>query len=242
MDLSSPSLPEEVAKKGFMDLIPHIKRRGFLAGAATFIIPLAARASSLPAIPASREIHFKIFRNGTAIGEQLMNFTQIGNRLIVDSTADMVVRIAGIPIFHYRAEVVEHWLDGNFHQLESHINHNGEKLIVAANPIPNGFAIESTKAGDYQYTGSQKMMPLTYWNKAMLESMILNVETGHHYPATVNSPGWNWLETVEGGKILAQRFDVTGHLHFSVWYDQSGQWAGLEFHVDGHERFQKYAS
>lgn len=225
-----------------MKLMPNIKRRGFLTGAATFIAPLAAKASALPATPPSGELHFKIFRNGTPIGEQFMNFTQIDNKLVVDSKADMVVRIAGIPVFRYQAEVVEHWVDGNFHQLESRVNHNGEKLLVTANPIPDGFAIESTKAGDYQYTGSPAMMPMTYWNKAMLESMILNVETGHHYPATVNSPGWNWLETVEGGKILAQRFDVTGHLHFSVWYDQTGQWAGLAFQVLGQEMFQKYAA
>lgn len=171
-----------------------------------------------------------------------MQFTQNENRLTVESRADLVVRIAGIPIFHYRADIVEHWQDGAFYHLESRVNHNGEKLAVLADKIPGGFAVESTKAGNYSYTGPLGMLPMTYWNKAMLKAMILNVETGHHYPAIVQSPGWNWLTTVEGGKILAQRFDVTGHLHFSVWYDQTGQWAGLEFHVDGHERFQKYAS
>lgn len=227
-----------------MKLIPNIKRRGFLAaaGAATFITPLAARASSSLPVPANREMHFKIFRNGTPIGEQFMSFTQVDNKLTVNSTADMVVRIADIPIFRYRAEVVEQWVDGKFNQLESHVNHNGEPLVVTANPISNGFAIESTRAGDYQYTGSPAMMPMTYWNKAMLDSMILNVETGHHYPAIVNSPGWNWLETVEGGKILAQRFDITGHLHFSIWYDQDEQWSGLTFQVHGQEMFQKYAT
>lgn len=86
------------------------------------------------------------------------------------------------------------------------------------------------------------MLPMTYWNKAMLNAMILNVETGRHYPAIVNSPGWNYLPTAEDGKLLAQRFDITGKLHLSLWYDQYNRWAGMEFHVDGDEMFQKYVT
>lgn len=219
----------------------HIGRRGFLTAAAAIMIPTAARAALLP-VPASPEMRFKIFRNGSHIGEQFMTFTQDGNSLTVESHADMVVRIADIPVFHYRADVTEHWLDGAFNQLNSRVDHNGEKLSVLATKIPDGFAIESTKAGNYHYTGPQKMLPMTYWNKAMLDSMILNVETGHHYPPIVTSPGWNWLPAVDGGQIQAQRFDVTGHLHFSVWYDQQEQWAGLAFHVHGQERFERYRS
>ena len=217
------------------------ERRRFLAsaGAVVLLAPTAVKAALLP-VPANLGLRFKIFRNGLHIGEQLMTFTQDGKTLKVESHADMVVRIADIPIFHYRANIVEDWLDGDFHQLNSQVDHNGEKRSVLAHKIPGGFAVESTHAGDYLYTGAQQMMPMTYWNKAMLESMILNVETGHHYPANVSSPGWEQLPTVEGGKILAQRFDVTGHLHFSVWYDQDEQWSGLAFHVDGQEMFEKY--
>lgn len=227
-----------------MPLFTHLmERRRFLTGLSTSVLltPTAAKAALLP-VPASLKMRFKIFRNGSYIGEQVTTFTQDGTTLKVESHADMVVRIVGIPVFHYQANVIEYWLDGEFHQLNSQVNHNGEQRSVLAHKIPDGFAIESTRAGDYIYTGAQKMMPMTYWNKAMLESMILDVETGHHYPAIVNSPGWERLSTVEGGKILAQRFDVTGHLHFTVWYDQEKQWSGLAFHVDGQEMFQKYSS
>lgn len=222
-------------------LTTNIERRGFLVGAASFIAAPLARAANLP-VPASREIRFKILRNGTPIGEQLTKFIPVDGKLTVHTQADMAVKLADITIFRYHAEVIESWVDGQFYQLNSQVDHNGDKLSVLANKIPGGFAVESTKAGDYQYTGSQGMMPMTYWNKAMLDSMILNVETGHHYPATVSSPGWNWLPTAEGGKLLAQRFDITGKLHFSVWYGQDNVWDGLAFHVHGQEVFQKYTS
>lgn len=240
--LSSPSMFQELAGIGLMKLLTqNINRRSFITKTAAFAAVPTAASALLP-IPASNEMHFKILRNGTPIGEQFMKFTQNGSSLQVETQADMVVRIAGIAVFHYHAEVLEHWVDGVFQRLDSQVNHNGTKLMVAANPIQDGFAIESTKAGDYQYTSKPKMLPMTYWNKAMLDSMILNVETGHHYPAVVNSPGWSWLPTAEGGTILAQQFDVTGHLHLTLWYEQSGQWAGLAFHVDGQEVFQKYVA
>jgi hypothetical protein len=56
---------------------------------------------------------------------------------------------------------------------------------------------------------------------------------------TVNSPGWNRLPTANGGTIVAQRFDVTGKLRLSVWYDQTNTWAGLAFSVNGNETYQK---
>nr|WP_241869469.1 DUF6134 family protein [Acidocella aminolytica] len=218
-----------------------LERRGFLSGATALAAVPAAKAAPLP-VPSSNQMHFKILRNGSHIGEELMKFTQDGDNLRVDIHADMVVRIAGIPIFHYGASVVERWKAGKFLRVDSKVNHNGTRLSVLANQIPGGYAVESTKAGDYQYTGNPPMLPLTYWNKAILKSMILNVETGHHYKAVVNSPGWNKLPTAEGGTILAQRFDVTGKLHLTVWYDQYDQWSGLEFHVSGNEMFQKYVT
>lgn len=193
-------------------------------------------------VPASGKIGFKVLRNGAPIGEHHLTFTQNGDNLRVDINALLVVSFAGIPVFRYTLKAAEHWSQGVFCGLDSYVDHNGTPFEVHASPVPGGFAIKSTKAGNYTYTGQPALMPLTYWNKAMLNAMILNVETGRHYPPHVHSPGWNNLPTAEGGTLLAQRFDITGRLTLTVWYDQYGQWAGLEFRVDGDETFQKFVS
>ncbi len=226
-----------------------MQRRGLVLGvmggaagcAAGSALPARAQARGLP-VPPSGELRFQILRNGTPVGEHHLYFTQNGNRLRVDLAAALVVRIAGIPVFHYKADACEHWEGGQFCGVASKVDHNGARLQVLASPIADGFAIASTKAGDYDYTGSPPMMPLTYWNKAMLESMILNIETGRHYPAIVKSPGWNYLTSAEGERLVAQRFDISGKLHLSVWYDQYGQWAGLQFYVDGDVTFRKFVT
>ncbi|MBU6418711.1 MAG: hypothetical protein KGQ79_03175 [Proteobacteria bacterium] len=217
----------------------QLERRGFLAGA-------GALAASRPAValpvPPSGAMRFRILRNGTPVGEHCVTFTQSDNGLRVDTNADMVVTVAGIPVFHYQGNASEYWQNGVFTRLDSKVNHNGTLLAVQAAQIPGGYVVQSTKAGDYQYTGSPQMLPMTYWNRSLLRAMVLNVETGRHYPAIVSSPGWDKLPTAEGGNILAQRFDFTGKLHMSLWYDQNNQWSGFEFHVLGHEVYQKYVS
>ncbi|MDE1905197.1 MAG: hypothetical protein KGH75_01935 [Rhodospirillales bacterium] len=217
----------------------QLERRGFLAGAAALVAPRAVLAAALP-VPPGGAMRFKILRNGTPVGEHHVTFTRSGNCLRVDTNVDMVVTVAGIAVFHYQGYASEYWSGGVFTRLDSKVNHNGTLFVVQADQIPGGYAVNSTKAGDYQYTGTPPMLPLTYWNRAMLRAMILNVETGRHYPAIVNSPGWNKLPTANSGTVVAQRFNVTGKLHMSLWYDQNDQWSGFEFHVLGNEVYQKY--
>jgi hypothetical protein len=38
---------------------------------------------------------------------------------------------------------------------------------------------------------------------------------------------------------LAQRFDVTGKLQLSVWYDAANRWSGLEFQKSGDISYRK---
>ena len=214
---------------------------GAMAGAAGAALAQPRQAMALP-VPPTGALGFRILRNGVPVGEQHLTFSQSGDQLRVDNHAELVVRELGIPVFHYAAMATEQWAGGVFRGVDSQVDHNGTQLRVHAAPIAGGFAIESTKTGDYDYTGQPGLMPLTYWNKAMLDAMILNVETGRHYPAIVSSPGWNYLPTADGGRLLAQRFDVSGKLHLSLWYDQNEQWAGLAFNILGQITYQKFTA
>jgi hypothetical protein len=48
------------------------------------------------------------------------------------------------------------------------------------------------------------------------------------------------VPTANGGTILAQRFDVTGKLRLSIWYDRNNNWSRLEFQKDGDISYEKY--
>jgi hypothetical protein len=205
-----------------------MQRRRFLAasGAASLISPMGlAWADNLP-IPPGNALAFKVLQDGSPCGTHNLTFKQNGDDLQVDVDIELAGSAALIP-YHYSLQATEHYTNGVFTSLDSHVLDRGKTLEVHARKTDAGYDIEGTNMP--LYTGPSNTLPLTYWNKAMLNAIILNVETAHSYPVVANSPGWNNLPTANGGSILAQRYDLSGKLNLSVWYDQENNWAGLAF-------------
>ncbi|MDD2795261.1 DUF6134 family protein [Acidocella sp.] len=220
-----------------------MRRRRFLAGTAALAVAGPALADELP-VPAGNQMSFRVLRNGTPIGEHHLNFIRGSDGLVVDINIALLVTFAGIPLFRYGATAREHWSGGVFQSLESQVNDNGARLAVHAHKTAAGYSVaginHDNPARSYpEYTAPADTMPLTYWNKAMLNGTLLNIQTAHTYAAVVKPQGWNSLPTAEGGVITAQRFDLRGKLHLNVWYDRFSQWSGLAFHVSGNESYEK---
>lgn len=203
-------------------------RRSFLLSAAAYTLP----------IPSGSEMHFKIFRNGSPVGDHVISFSQSGDDLTVSTQARFVVTMAMIPVFHYAVKATERWSNGVFQGVDSAVNFNGSPLEVHAERTANGYSVRGTHMP--LYTAPPNTLPLTYWNKAMINGTILNIQTAHSYPVLVHSPGWFNLPTANESSITAQRFDLSGKLRLSIWYDRNNTWSGLEFHKSGDFVFQKY--
>ncbi len=209
-------------------------RRRFLMSAGAFALP----------IPAGHQLSFKVFRNGSYIGDHHLNFSQTGDALTVDINVALLVKIMSIPVFRYELQATECWQSGVFQSLASRVNFNGDMLDVQARKIAAGYDVVGINHGNPaksypRYTAPPDTMPLTYWNKQMMYSTILNIQTAHSYKVGVNSPGWNNLPSATGKTIVAQRFDLTGKLDLSVWYDPAASWSGLEFQKSGDISYQK---
>ncbi len=222
-----------------------INRRRLLGGSAALGLagPAWADGAALP-VPPSAKLGFKVLRNGSPIGEHHLTFTRNGDDLTVAIDIALVVTLVSIPVYRYALTAAETWSGGVFQSLASKVNNNGTQLEVQAHKTADGYDVVGINHSDAsqsypEYTAPPNTMPLTYWNKAFMNGNILNIQTAHSYPATVNSPGWNKLPTAEGGSVIAQRFDLTGKLQLSVWYDQMSEWSGLEFNYDGDINYQK---
>jgi hypothetical protein len=221
-------------------------RRHFILGAGA--VAVAAPALALP-VPPGNKIAFKILRNGTAVGEHHIDFSPSGDDLTVNINAGILVKIFGITAGSYNLKASERWSGGVFQSLDSQVIFNGDLMQVHAEKVAGGYAVEGTNQNNpsknmARYIAPPNTLPLTYWNKAMLSGSILNPQTAHTYLAvsqlTVTPNGWNQLPTADGGTLVAQRFDVTGKLIISVWYDVNGAWSGLEFHKSGDFTYQKF--
>lgn len=211
-------------------------RRAFVLNSGAFALPIPT-AYALP-VPSGDAMHFRILRNGDPVGDHYIEFKQSGGALAISISMSGVVRVAGITVYSYTLRAIEHWQDGVFQGVDSIINNDGTPLEVHCARIGSGYSVQSTLVP--HYVAPPNLLPLTYWNKAMLQGVILNISTGHSYPPIVRSPGWNALPTANGATLTAQRFDVTGKLHLSVWYDRNNSWSGLEFQKRGDFTYEKY--
>jgi len=228
-------------------------RRHFLtgAGALAAACPAASRAQSAPLpVPPSGKIAFKVLRNGTPVGDHQIDFTSSGDDLTVDINAQIVVKIFGITAGSYFLKATERWSAGVFQSLDSQVVFDGDLMQVHAEKVAGGYAVVGTNQNNpaknmARYIAPPDTLPLTYWNKAMLSGSILNPQTAHTYLSgsqlTITPNGWNRLPTANGGTLVAQRFDITGKLIISVWYDANGAWSGLEFQKSGDFTYQKIA-
>ena len=209
-------------------------RRLFVLGGCAGAVPAAAAA--LP-VPPSRAMAFVVLRNGTKIGEHHLSFSGAGGDVDVAINAAFLVKMMGVGIFSYALQATESWRGGVFQSLRSAVNDNGSRLQVTADRIAGGYSVQGTHVP--RYTAPPNTLPLTYWNKQMLNGLMLNIQTAHSDVVTVTPGGWNSLPTAEGGTLVARRYDVSGKLHFSVWYDAAQNWSGLLFHINGQETYQK---
>jgi hypothetical protein len=194
-----------------------------------------AWAGGLP-VPPGDALGFEIFCNGSKVGEHHLAFTQTGDDLQVDINIAMRGRLFLIP-FSYSLKATERYSKGVFQSLDTHTVQDGKQLQAHAQLVGSGYQIEGTN--EPLYTGPANTLPLSYWNKAFMNGVILNIQTAHSYPATVTPGKWYNLPTANGGTVVAQRYDLTGKLTLSVYYDQQNQWAGLGFHYYGDFTYQR---
>ncbi len=206
----------------------RMDRRSFLLSASAYTLP----------IPSGDQMHFKVLRNGAAVGDHNIDFNQTGDDLTVSINASLLVTLAMIPIFRYSLKATERWSNGIFQTVDSAVDFNGSPLEVHAERTADGYNVRGTHVPSY--LAPLNTLPLTYWNKAMIQGTILNIQTAHSYPVTVHSPGWNEVPTANAGPIVAQRFDLAGKLRMSIWYDRNNAWSRLEFQKNGDISYEKY--
>jgi hypothetical protein len=205
---------------------PSIDRRSFVAMAAAAAIPL----------PSSNQLSFDILRNGSKVGEQHLRFIDAGDMLTVDNHAELKVGLLSIPLFHYTAHIVEHWRDNAFVSATSAINDDGTPHQLFVEKQPNGVVVEGNKTP--RYTAPATALPLTYWNKAMLQGPMINMQTGHTDMPSIATVGWFKLPARPSGTVTAEQYKLTGPIRLSVYYNRKNTWSGLAFDHKGHISYQ----
>ena len=190
-------------------------RRAVLAAA------LAVPGAALARAPSIGRLRFKIFRNGTPIGEQEMTFSGGTGAMMVTTDVAMAVKLGPVPVFRYTHDAREQWRAGRFEQIETTTTSNGKREQVVARRAGGTLQIETLTGAT---TASSQAAPMTHWNSDVFAGPLFNPQTGALLKVVTTRGD---AQAVPGGGRAASRWIVRGAAEIEDWYDQDGVWTAL---------------
>lgn len=187
-------------------------------------------------VPRGDSIAFRMLRNGDVIGQHALTFTHSADSLMVAVEIDILVKLGPIPVYRYKHRATETWHHNQLVSLKSDTNHDGSPQFVRAQRDTAGLIVDGSMT--QRYTAQDGVLATTYWNKAMLgpaagPNRVINSEDGRLFNIDVANLAEGPVKLANGGVQMARHYRTTGALSLDLWYDDSGQWAHLEFTKDG---------
>ncbi len=206
-------------------MITRLVRHG--AAAALGTLAVAASAST----PAGTEAwRFRVLLDGKPIGHHDFVVTRDGaaTRVAIDARFD--VRFLRIPVYSYRHDNTETWVDGCISELASRTDDNGEELTVSARATSESLVVDTGESVERIETACVRSF--AYWDRELISAdRLLNAQTGELVPVSV--------EPVEAappdGRFDPARIDARrirsadGEVDIVVAYARdTGRWLYLE--------------
>lgn len=197
----------------------------------TFIIGLLTISSASACIPDNMIKRFKIYNNGSPIGEHTLKFSQEGDRTNVDIDIQMKAGVLFFTVFRYSHQNTEIWEGDQLISVDAKTDDNGDQFFVKVERTDKGLKVESK---DHSYVTDFDTMSSTYWKEEMAkQSQLINTQTGELADLRLIE-ATEETYTVNGEDIPANRYRIKGDLDATLWYAKNnGEWIGLEFTVKG---------
>ncbi len=186
------------------------RRELILGGAGLALVPGAAFA----ALP--NKLAFQVFRNGTKVGEHQVVFTGDDNARTATTNVAMTVKLGPVPVFKYKHQAIEKWVDGKWVSADTTTDNNGKMLKVTARAMP-GYVQINGPAGAVR--GPADALPLSHWNQGNFGKPLFNQQEGK-------------LLKVKCTQVGAGHWAIRGDAEIDDYYDGSGNWTALKGKLD----------
>lgn len=204
----------------------------FLLGG--FAAPCGAGASTQQANPLhlyGNDIVFDVFREAEKVGRHTVNFSmKSASDLRVTSRLDLTVTFLTIPVYVFRYQSLAIWRGGRLRNLVAQISDDGERSTVQALTRNRTLTVSGPK-GEMQW--HEALYPTNHWNAGVLsQKHVLNTLNGEISRVKIASQGRERIQAA-GRWIEATRYQYSGDIVTSVWYDDVGRWVKMRFTAKG---------
>lgn len=188
------------------------------------LLLVLASGGALAAEAASGSHHYRI-RHAVfgEIGEHEVTVRRDGPRVVVEQRAHLVVRLLGIVAHERVSRYREVWQGARLIAFEGLTVDNGERFEVTAHAADDHLVIEGAAGRIVAPAATAPSAPSL--ELAAARSAFFDIKTGALLAATVRPAGPEWLKLADDRPLEATRYETTGELEQTVWYDASGLFA-----------------
>lgn len=170
-------------------------------------------------VPEIERLAFTIHRNGDKIGDRVVDIRRTGDRVVVETTLEIAIKIAFVTVYRRSGLKREVWKNGVLIEYRGELNDDGEQSRVHARA--NGTKLITERPGGRTISALGTMVA-TYWNPATVEQKrLLHAVTGRIVPVSVARLGEEQVKTATG-RVPARRYRMNGKLARDLWYDRRG--------------------
>ena len=176
-------------------------------------------------IPKDNEVSFDIIRKNKNIGSLVTTFKKQDDKLQIRTILDIKVKIFLLTAYKFFQDTTETWIDGEFVKIEGYTDFEDEReYYIKGNDLDENFIASGM---DGELTLSNKILPLNYWNKKILEEEeVFDTQKGIVRKITVKKLGNDIIE-MNNKKIEAEKYIMNASKNpkdkgpfpqYTLWY------------------------
>ena len=211
-----------------------LSRRGLLG--------LAVVAAAMPLVGPSlfgrahaavpQDLRFRAMRAGSQIGEHTVSFRMDGDRLVVVTRVDIVVKLLVFTIFRFKHHSEEIWHSGRLVSVNSTTDDDGRLLQVSGGAVADGFRIVGA---DGPFLAATTLMTSnTLWDRRIVrEDRMLDAQHGGEIGLFTRQLADEQVDTPRG-PVRANCYRMITPLYAGrLFYDADGRWVKALLELKG---------
>jgi hypothetical protein len=130
------------------------------------LLLISANLYAFP-VPKDNEVSFDIIRKNKNIGSLITTFKKEDDKLQIRTILDIKVKVFVITAYKFFQDTTETWIEGEFVKIEGYTDFEDEReYYIEGNDLDENFIASGM---DGELILSNKILPLNYWNKKILE-------------------------------------------------------------------------